>query len=121
MPHLIKKLAVDSIVQMIKANNIPHRMIPELIRNVEMGLKIFKQISQRNFLTRCCHFNICPSEIRSLASRLTSNRSQVYDPKYEVTIMKRRINYINIDIFDFRRIAFRSDKYNTDIEAVKCQ
>ena len=30
-----------------------------------------------------------------------------------------RINYINIDIFDFRRIAFISDKYNTVILCFK--
>ena len=39
MPKLIEKPAVDSITRLVRSHNIPHCMIPELTKDIEMRLR----------------------------------------------------------------------------------
>ena len=110
MPRLIEKPAVDSITRLIRSHNIPLRMISELTKDIEMGLKMFRQISQRNFLTKCCSLNICPREIKSLAARITSNRTRIESQEYENMIMKHRIKYIENDILSMKQEWIKSSQ-----------
>ena len=98
MPSLVPKPAVNSISRLVYDFNKPQWMIKELICDINMGLKMFKLISQRNFLTKCRSLKICPMEIRNLASRIASDRRRVFDWRQEDAMMKTRITNTNKDI-----------------------
>ena len=66
-------------------------MIKKLLEDIENGFKVQKAVAQRNFLKKCRTLKICPPEIRSLAERLTSNRSKKENLEEEDNIMKKRI------------------------------
>ena len=67
-------------------------MKPVLLEDISLGTKFVTTVSQRIFLNNCLKYKICPPEIRSLASRMLSNRN--YKPNYimEVYITKLRIS-----------------------------
>ena len=88
MPTLIKRPAAASVYGLVTRFNIPRCMIPEMLCDINTGLKTFKLISQRNFLTQCRRLKVCPPEIKNLASRINSDRTKQTNYKYEDNIMK---------------------------------
>ena len=69
-----------------------------LIEDVKIGTKYLVQVKQRDYLQDCIRRKLCPPEIRSLASRINSNRTK--KPNYEIEhyIMTTRIRNINFDM-----------------------
>ena len=79
-------------------------MIPEMLSDINTGLKLFKLISQRNFLTKCRKLKICPPEIRNLASRINSDKRKQASDHYEDIIMKARIKSAIKEVETTRRL-----------------